>query len=154
MAARAENVHGTAVRIGDAGLLIRGPSGAGKSLLALQLLDRFGGKASLISDDRVDLVHRDGTLQMSPPEAIAGLIELRGRGIIERPFAKEVGLNLIVDMVDDLVRMPEPDAFSAELCGLDLPRCFVPSNNRGSFGHQLLLIEHALAMSVTMSGKT
>lgn len=151
---RSQNVHGTALSLGDRGLLIRGPSGAGKSLLALQLLDRFGSEGCLVSDDRVELVLEQGELLMSPPDAIAGLIELRGRGIVERPYSRSVHLSLVVDMVEDLVRMPEPEAFFVELSGLMVPRCFVPTGRAGGFGHQLLLIEHALGAEVAMTGKT
>ena len=37
--AQAENIHGTAILIGERGVLITGPSGAGKTTLALTLLD-------------------------------------------------------------------------------------------------------------------
>ncbi|TIU15608.1 MAG: HPr kinase/phosphorylase, partial [Mesorhizobium sp.] len=36
---RAENIHGTALLIGECGVLITGPSGSGKTTLALTLLD-------------------------------------------------------------------------------------------------------------------
>ena len=81
-------IHGTALVLGQAGVLLRGRSGAGKSLLALALLERWALKglaAGLVSDDRVILELVDGAIVMAAPPSIAGLIELRGRGIISRP---------------------------------------------------------------------
>ncbi|RWH23488.1 MAG: HPr kinase/phosphorylase, partial [Mesorhizobium sp.] len=38
-AVKSENIHATAILIGDRGVLITGPSGAGKTTLALTLID-------------------------------------------------------------------------------------------------------------------
>src|SRR6185369_8888787 len=46
-------IHGTAIAIGNAALLLTGPSGSGKSDLALRMID---GGARLVADDRVELV--------------------------------------------------------------------------------------------------
>ena len=141
------NVHGTGLLLGDLGLLLRGPSGAGKSLLALELLDRqalLGRPGYLVADDRVDLTATGGTLQMHAPATIAGLIELRGRGIVERPFVQQAPLHLVVDLVDDLVRMLEEDQLSTDLLGVMLPRCPVPRRGVIDSAHQILLVSQAL----------
>ncbi len=81
------NVHATGLALDGLGIILRGPSGAGKSLLALELLDRWehrGWNALLVADDRLDLEAGPGGLTMHAPPAIAGLIELRGRGIVKR----------------------------------------------------------------------
>jgi len=139
--------HGTAISIGDAGLLVRGPSGAGKSLLALQLLDEArarGETAFLVSDDRVDLIVAAGRVQMRGPAAIAGLIELRGRGIVQRPHVESAPLALVVDLVPELVRMPEEAEFLTAVCGRDVPRCPVPRRGVVDAAHQVLLVREAL----------
>ncbi len=98
-------VHGTTVAIDGGAILLRGPSGSGKSDLALRLID---GGAQLVADDQT-LLWRDGdrVLAEAPP-AIAGLIEIRGIGIIKMDRADPVPLLLIADLVAsrDVERMP------------------------------------------------
>jgi serine kinase of HPr protein (carbohydrate metabolism regulator) len=142
------NVHGTGVVVGGIGLLLRGASGAGKSLLALELLERqalLGKPGSLVADDRIDLAVEEGSLVMHAPANIAGLIELRGRGIVARPFLTQAPLHLVVDLVDELVRMVEEDALETDLLGVPLKRCPVPRRGVVDANHQLLLIGEALA---------
>lgn len=57
-------LHANCVRIGAHAVLLRGPSGAGKSALSLRLITAGG---FLVSDDRTDLVARDGRLIASAP---------------------------------------------------------------------------------------
>ena len=101
-----DQVHGTSVEIEGAGLLIRGDPGSGKSDLALRLIDTG---ARLIADDRVDLRRMDGSLILSPPPASAGMIEVRGLGILRLPFARDVPLGLFVDLIpgEEVERLPE-----------------------------------------------
>ena len=101
------NIHGTGLVLGTIGLLLRGPSGAGKSLLALTLLDAAaagGGHAMLVADDRIDLAIDSGRLVMRTPARIAGLIELRGRGIVSRPFVPQAGLEHQLLLVREAAR--------------------------------------------------
>ncbi|MDR3475431.1 MAG: aldolase [Devosia sp.] len=142
------NVHGTGVVIGGVGVLLRGPSGAGKSLLALELLERqtlLGKPGSLVADDRIDLAPERGRLVMHAPANIAGLIELRGRGIVQRPFVAKAPLHLVVDLVEELVRMVEEDALETDIGGVRLARCPVPRRGVVDAPHQLLLVGEALA---------
>ena len=106
-----EQIHGTCVDLSGAGVLLRGPSGSGKSDLALRLID---GGASLVADDRVDLEVRDGTLSASAPAKLAGLIELRGMGIMRLPCLPRTTIRLVIDLVDEAAveRLPEPLACS------------------------------------------
>lgn len=76
--------HGTAIRVGDTGLIFLGPPGAGKSSLALQTLfsARLAGHfAALVSDDQVFLEVVNGEVRAAAPASISGMIELRGSGI-------------------------------------------------------------------------
>jgi serine kinase of HPr protein (carbohydrate metabolism regulator) len=142
------NVHGTGLLLGSTGVLLRGPSGAGKSVLALTLLDRWEGRglpAYLVADDRVDLVLTGRELNMRAPDTLAGLIELRGRGIVKRPHKSMVTLNLVIDLVPDMARMLEDDEFLTELNGVALARAPVPSGDVIGLGHQVLLVIEAIA---------
>jgi serine kinase of HPr protein (carbohydrate metabolism regulator) len=97
-------------------VLLRGPSGAGKSDLALRLIDRG---AVLIADDRVVLRAEAGRLLAGPPATIAGLIEVRGVGIVGMPWRDAVPLALVVDLVapgTPVARMPDPA--TVEIAGM------------------------------------
>lgn len=120
-------VHASAVLVGARAVLVRGPSGSGKSRLVLDLLDRFGAGAPpfarLVADDRVELAAAHGRLLVRAPQALAGLVEIRGLGIrliAHEPLA-------VVGLVVDLAapgggRMPEDAELSTEIAGVTLPR--------------------------------
>lgn len=142
-----ENIHATGLVLDGLGVILRGPSGAGKSLLALELLDAWevrGLNARLVSDDRIDLERVGAGLVMRAPKAIEGLIELRGRGIVTRPFVAEGPLNLVIDLVDTLERMLEEDALSVDLSGVTVARAPVPKAGIVDARHQMLLIKEAV----------
>ncbi len=134
-----ETVHGTAVLVGAEGVLIRGKSGSGKSALALALIQRGGW---LIADDRLTLSSCHGRLVGSAPGATAGLIELRGRGLIKVPFERSGVIRLVVDIVgsEGLERMPEAPQLTATLLGIELPRQPVPAATEPA----VMLVETAL----------
>jgi serine kinase of HPr protein (carbohydrate metabolism regulator) len=140
-----EPVHATAVLVGAEGVLIRGESGAGKSLIALALIERG---ARLIADDRLMLSACHGRLVATTPAAIAGKVELRGRGVMTVPHEHGGVIRLVADIVGDegLERMPEPYDLSTALLGVTLPRQPVP----GTPDHAVRLIEAALAASATL----
>jgi len=146
------NSHGTGLVLDGRGVLLRGRSGAGKSLLALQLLDLFesrGKSAKLVSDDRVELTVSGNRLVMSAPEQIAGLIELRGRGIVTRPHANRAGIDLVVDLVTSTDRFLEEDALVTTLEGVSIARCPVPERGVIDSAHQILLVTEALRALAT-----
>lgn len=97
-------LHATAVAIGGQGVLLLGPPGSGKSDLALRLIDRG---ALLIADDRVIVAPGDPAL-LSAPQTIAGLIEVRGLGLVQMPFVFAVPAALAVDLSAAPARMPLP----------------------------------------------
>ena len=101
------NIHATCVKLASgAGVLLTGASGSGKSDLALRLID---GGAKLVADDRCDLFVDGTTLAARAPAALAGLIEIRGVGIIAMPYEKAAAVSLVVELVPraDVVRLPE-----------------------------------------------
>jgi len=104
-------VHATCVLIEETGVLLRGPSGSGKSDLALRLIDQG---AVLVADDQV-LLRREGEqLLADPPEILAGLLEVRGLGILKFPYRAPVSVGLVIDLEepDKIERMPEPETVS------------------------------------------
>lgn len=98
-------IHATTVAIGGQAVLIEGPSGAGKSDLALRLIDRG---AMLLADDRTIVLASGGRLLARCPASIAGLIEVRGLGIVPVPHLAEAPIALAVLCADSPIRMPEP----------------------------------------------
>jgi len=106
-----------ATRLGERwrGALIEGPSGSGKSDLALRMLARG---YRLVADDRTELWTADGRLFGRAPDALAGLIEVRGQGI-EPVMALPLAEVVLLVRCGAPERMPEPQ--SAELLGISLP---------------------------------
>jgi serine kinase of HPr protein (carbohydrate metabolism regulator) len=114
------NIHASCVLLGeagkpfgapgDAGILLLGESGKGKSDLALRLIERG---AKLVSDDRAELFVRDSALYARAPQSLAGLIEVRGAGIIALPHAAEARIVLAVEMMEEgyVPRMPQPERY-------------------------------------------
>lgn len=104
--AASELLHATAVAINGEGVLLIGPSGSGKSDLALRMIDRG---AVLISDDGV-LVEAASPLPiLRTAPNIAGMIEVRGVGIVKMPFADGVPLHLAVRLGEQCERMPSSE---------------------------------------------
>lgn len=111
-------VHASCVAIDGRGLLILGPSGTGKSDLALRLIDRG---AILVGDDGIEIAAVAGRLRAAVPTTIAGRIEVRGVGIVERPYISDVPLALCLALDEMPDRMP-PDALPERTFdGLALP---------------------------------
>ncbi|WP_062208726.1 HPr kinase/phosphorylase [Aureimonas sp. AU12] len=135
-------IHATAVMISGSGLLIRGLSGSGKSSLALSLLQRataLGWPAHLVADDQVMVrLAGDDGVSLHAPETIAGLIELRGIGLLRLPYAPMVRLDLVIDLVEreTIERLPDPT--TAEILGRCVRRVTMPSRDP-AFGADLVL---------------
>jgi serine kinase of HPr protein (carbohydrate metabolism regulator) len=100
-------VHATAVAIDGGAVLLRGPPGCGKSDLALRLIE---GGARLIADDQAVLQREKNRVIVRAPATIAGLIEVRGVGIVRLDTFPEAPLALVVDLVPaaQVERLPEP----------------------------------------------
>jgi serine kinase of HPr protein (carbohydrate metabolism regulator) len=146
-----QNVHGTGLVLGETGLLLRGPSGAGKSVLSMALLDRWEGRgqpAFLVADDRIDILDDGESLTMLAPPSLAGLIELRGRGIVNRPHRQKARLHLVIDLVPELIRLVEEEELQTSLFGHVLARAPVPQSGVVSLGHQELLVVEAVRASL------
>jgi hypothetical protein len=112
-------MHASAVVIGARALLIEGPPGSGKSSLALALIDRGAG---LIGDDAVTLTAKSGRLIASPPPNIAGLLEVRGVGLVQLPVASPAPVALILSLGGPLgERLPETPLAARSIAGVAVP---------------------------------
>jgi HPr kinase/phosphorylase len=122
-----ELVHGTCVALGKRAALLKGESGSGKSDLALRFLsvpEESGSRPALVADDQVWVEARgDGTVTASAPETLAGLIEVRGLGILEMPYLASAPLALVCELVaaDAVPRMPPDPWDRTVLAGVEIP---------------------------------
>lgn len=111
-------LHGTVVSLAGRGVLLKGPSGSGKSDLALRLVGRGAG---LVADDQVEVFLEGGALFARAPEALAGLIEVRGIGIRRMAHVPRASLVAVVDLDPAAPRARLPEAEVAEIAGAALP---------------------------------
>lgn len=111
-------IHATCVDVAGSSVLLRGPSGSGKSDLALRLIDRGAG---LVADDQVELRLVDGALVATAPAVLAGLMEVRGLGLVRLPFVPLSPVRLVIDLdtVAEVERLP--DALECGYLGIALP---------------------------------
>jgi HPr kinase/phosphorylase len=110
-------LHASCVELSGTGVVLLGPSGSGKSDLALRLID---GGARLVADDRVTIERCGERLVARAPEAIAGLIEVRGLGIMRVEHCPSSALGLVVALgCAPPPRLPERTTY--EVLGLALP---------------------------------
>ncbi|MCR9136963.1 MAG: HPr kinase/phosphatase C-terminal domain-containing protein [Alphaproteobacteria bacterium] len=119
-------VHATALVVGETGLLVTGPSGSGKSRLALAMIQAArarGAYATLVSDDRVRLQVLGSKVIAIAPLRIAGMIELRGSGILKVDHLPRAIMHMAisVDLPQEHSRLPAADARYSPQPGIDLP---------------------------------
>jgi len=94
-------MHGSCGSRSGYGVLLIGPPGAGKSDLLLRLLARG---FELVADDQVTI--EDGVAR--PVPALAGMLEVRGLGIVQLPHVQSARLALVIEVGDATARMPGP----------------------------------------------
>jgi serine kinase of HPr protein (carbohydrate metabolism regulator) len=122
-----DTVHASVARVGGRGVLIRGASGSGKSSLLMALVTSRDADAVLVADDRVILTVADGQLVASVPPSLAGLMEIRGAGIVRRDHVAMTPVDLVVDLkpLAECPRYPADEEAFAVLAGICLPRIFI-----------------------------
>lgn len=122
-------LHASCVALGDDGILILGPPGSGKSDLVLRLLDQPGYgtgreliRGRLVSDDQTVVERRGPALFATAPQPIAGLLEIRGQGIVKVDHLPEARLTLVVRLMPaaEIERLPEASRVN-RIAGLALP---------------------------------
>ncbi len=130
----ASNIHATLLCIEKKGLLLTGPTGAGKSDLALRVLTSHFSNSfcaappELVADDQVLLRESQGKLYGRPPEAIKGLLEVRGVGICDFPYREETQIHGVIALTpgQQPERLPPTPFATIEIETISLP--LVPLN--------------------------
>jgi serine kinase of HPr protein (carbohydrate metabolism regulator) len=101
-------LHASLVEISGVGVLITGKSGSGKSDLALRLIENK--QAKLVADDVVCVEKTNNQLWGKAPQNIAGMLEVRGVGIVEYPYLERANIQLsvrLVEQIEEIERMPK-----------------------------------------------
>jgi len=123
-------IHASAVLAGARAVLIRGPAGSGKSRLALNLIQAAANGqlifARLVADDRVHVEASHDRLIARPPAALAGLLEVRGLGILHLPYEPMAVVSWVVDLgVAAPMRIPDDSTAHAVVAGVRIRRLAV-----------------------------
>jgi serine kinase of HPr protein (carbohydrate metabolism regulator) len=116
------------------GLLVEGPSGAGKSDLMLRALS---AGFRLVADDRVLLWTSGGRIFGRAPDSLAGLMELRGVGVLRFAALPLAEVALVV-RIGAPERLPDPT--SVDILGLRVPMMLLPASEASApakLGHAL-----------------
>lgn len=119
------NVYASCIEIDGSGILILGKSGSGKSDLCLRMIHHCA--ARLVADDRVDLRVNKNCLYASAPSILAGLLEVRGVGIVKFNYVEKTKIKLVVQLVDkasDIERLPPDEYYVYENCRLPLLKVY------------------------------
>jgi serine kinase of HPr protein (carbohydrate metabolism regulator) len=147
------NLHATAIVVQNTGILFTGPSGSGKSELAFSFMteaERCGLQAALIAYDQI-FEYLDGeTIIAERPETIAGLLELRGSGIVSLKSIARAPLHFAVTTVlsSENPRLPEDDEVLLLPCGGHLPLLRIPLSSLTPYGKFAALAQNLFKTNV------
>jgi serine kinase of HPr protein (carbohydrate metabolism regulator) len=127
-----QNLHATALLLGDRGILITGPSGAGKTTLALELIGRFaaaGRFARLVGDDQLFVRALAGRLVVSCPATIAGLAEVRGLGPRRVRSLDSAVVDLVIRLVAQAAAPRYQEPGTETIAGVAIAAVALPARN-------------------------
>ena len=136
-----QQFHGSCAARAGHGVLILGASGAGKSDLVLRLLSRG---FILVADDQV--VVENGLA--SPHPALAGLLEVRGIGIVRLPYQERVPVALVVALDAPADRLPTPVLHD----GLGVPMIRLDPAGASAVDRAILALDCALGGVTQVAG--
>ena len=134
-------MHGSCVSRDGQAVLLLGPPGVGKSDLVLRLLGRG---FELVADDQVDI--SDG--HVTAPAALAGLLEVRGLGIMRLPHAETARLALVADLSERAERLPAPVRHAA----LDVPLVHIDPQAASAPDRVIMALDCALGRVAQVAG--
>lgn len=134
-------MHGTCVARDGDGVLLIGPPGSGKSDLALRLI---AVGFELVADDQVNI----GDSIASAPAPLAGMLEVRGLGIVRLPYRASAKLALVVDLAVRAERMPMPERHP----DLDLPLIHLDASAASAPQRVALALDCALGRVSQVAG--
>ena len=137
----AMQIHASCVAREGFGVVLLGPSGCGKSDLVLRLLECG---FVLVADDRVNI---DGGMASAPAE-LAGLLEVRGLGILRLPHAPAARLALAVELADEPERLPMPTRHAE----LDLPLVLISPAAASACARVAAALDCALGRTAQLAG--
>lgn len=123
-------IHGTLVNWWGVGVLLTGESGAGKSACALRLAANH--HAALVADDATVIERTDNGICGRPHERTRGVVEVRGKGLMDAKALFGSGGFAGCSRVDLVVRLAEGincrrDTTAAFL-GAELPVLEIPAD--------------------------
>ncbi|MGB0343474.1 MAG: HPr kinase/phosphorylase [Parvibaculales bacterium] len=112
--------HASAIALPQGGVLLLGDSGSGKSSLAYRLLRHYGGQ--LVGDDYVDIALTKGRPTAHCVATLAGLVELRGLGLVRQAHLDSTALDMAVQLVPraEVPRLPQANHWQQGACRLPL----------------------------------
>lgn len=127
------SLHGSLIAHQGIGILIMGPSGSFKTRLCVEAM-MYGAK--FIADDQVVLSLNMGMLMGSPRPGFAGVLELRGVGLIKLPdTATQQVVHAVVELtpLDQIERLPTATE-TRQFLGTTLPviRMASPPHSSGA----------------------
>jgi HPr kinase/phosphorylase len=134
-------IHGSCASRSGEGVLLIGPAGAGKSDLLLRLLARG---FDLVADDRVQIEH--GIAR--PVASLAGLLEVRGLGIVRLPHVAAARLALVVELTGRGDRLPAPVRHPE----LDLPLAMIDPEGASATDRVALALDCAMGRVTQLAG--
>lgn len=79
----------------------------------------------LIADDRAEVGAANGRLIVRPAEALKGLVEVRGLGILRLPYEPAAIVGSVVDLGADSKRLPQQAERETVIDGVRLARLAV-----------------------------
>ncbi len=113
------NIHASCVNFKGKGILLLGDSGFGKSEMCLRLIYDYG--AVLVADDRVDITIKQQSVYASVPQVLAGLLEVRGIGIIKLKYRRKSKVDMVVKLTNQKIeRLPEKEFYDFD--GIKMPQ--------------------------------